>query len=309
MKHIVIFFGPTGVGKSNLAELVAKKVPAEIVNMDMGQLYAPISIGTAKPDWRSSAIQHHLFDYIKEPRNFSVVDYRNALIPIVNDIWDRNKLPFLVGGSAFYLKSLFFPPSVPFIGAGNYQVTWDDLHAVDPARASSIHKNDAYRIHRAMNIWLSTGKKPSDYTTMYDPLSTYDLLFITRERAELNMLINNRVHSMFNQGWINEVISLKGTPWEAFLREKKLIGYDDIFDYLDNNGAEHDLNSIITRIQQKTRQYAKRQCTFWRMLQKKLEIHINQAQQASSIAVINLTFIDLDLYINQLSQRLQRLLK
>ena len=107
---MLIIFGPTAVGKTDFALKVAERVPAEIVNMDVGQLYTPLSIGTAKPNWRSETVPHHLFDYVDKPRNITVVEYRKILLEVLEDIWQRGKLPIIVGGSGFYLKSIFFPP-------------------------------------------------------------------------------------------------------------------------------------------------------------------------------------------------------
>ena len=76
----------------------------------MGQLYTPLSIGTAKPNWQSESVLHHLFDVINEPLSCTVIEYRQMLIPVLNDIWSRGKLPIIVGGSGFYIQSIFYPP-------------------------------------------------------------------------------------------------------------------------------------------------------------------------------------------------------
>ena len=78
-RNMLIIYGPTGVGKSDLACAIAQKVPAEIINADMGQLYTPLSIGTAKPNWQAEPVQHHLFDVINEPRNCTVIEYRQMI--------------------------------------------------------------------------------------------------------------------------------------------------------------------------------------------------------------------------------------
>ena len=107
---ILVISGPTAVGKSNLAERLAAMFPAELIIGDMGQCYTPFTIGTAKPDWRNSPIPHHLFDILDEPRNITVVEYYHKVQQTLTDIWQRNRLPIIVGGSSFYLASLFFPP-------------------------------------------------------------------------------------------------------------------------------------------------------------------------------------------------------
>lgn len=323
LKHpfTIIIYGPTAVGKSSFAETLAEKIPSEIVNLDIGQFYTPLTIGTAKPDWRSSKIIHHLFDCIDEPMHFTVVQYRKKILMLLQDIWQRNKIPILVGGSGFYLKSLFFPPQKsPAIKKSNAYMfipdnkLWDHLHMVDSARAESIEKNDIYRVKRALDIWYTTGKKPSEFVPEYEPLSPFLLLFLTRDREELYGRINQRVIQMFDQGWVNEVEELLDTDWEPFLKNKKIIGYREIIEYLRFKKTEQDLRYTISTIQKKTRNYAKRQETFWRMLQKLLESALKKFPDKKSIIpskidVINLTFNEPQLYIKQLLKELTPLFK
>ena len=88
-KQVVILYGPTGVGKSDTALALADRLNGEIINMDMGALYAPLTIGTAKPDWRASTIPHHLFDIIETPRNVTVIEYRSLVVRTLGEIWKR----------------------------------------------------------------------------------------------------------------------------------------------------------------------------------------------------------------------------
>ena len=103
---MLIVYGPTGVGKTELSLSIAKTVPSEIINIDVGQLYTPLSIGTAKPDWRSSSIPHHLFDVVDTPKNYTVAQYRTIFYQKVHEIIARGNLPIVVGGSAFYIQPL-----------------------------------------------------------------------------------------------------------------------------------------------------------------------------------------------------------
>lgn len=280
--------------------------------MDMGQLYTPLSIGTAKPDWRHEKVPHHLFDAIDEPRNCTVIEYRERLLPILQDIWSRGKLPILVGGSGFYLKSLFFPLQMesadehPSFTQKSTEQLWHDLYAIDPHRAQKIHINDAYRIKRALTIWYATGKKPSLITADFEPpCDNFIVLFLTRDRAELYRRIDERVTVMMQQGWLDEVRSLQGTEWEDFLKVKKIIGYDELLDYLaQGEQSSEQLARTRMLIQQRTRHYAKRQNTFWHMLQKQLQAALDRSDgryQHSVIREINLTLFDVDLYLKQLS--------
>jgi len=313
-KFIIIIFGPTAVGKSSFAESIACKIPSQIINCDIGQFYTPLSIGTAKPDWKSSDIKQHLFDIIDEPKYFDVCQYRNMLFKQAEKIWQDNEIPILVGGSGFYLKSLFFPPvdqclqteeEIPKeIGDENL---WEALHKIDPKRAAEIDKNDTYRIKRALNIWEKTGKKPSEFVPTFDFPSNFLFIFLNRDRKELYERINQRVLQMIDEGLVPEVEALLGTEWESFLHKKKIIGYNAILEYLQGNQTKENLQRAIESIQQRTRNYAKRQITFWKSFEKQLKEQLKEIksedknkQVKSKIESIDLTFFDLDLYIKQL---------
>lgn len=307
---MIIIAGPTGVGKSAFAEKLATYMPAEIVNADMGQLYKPLSIGTAKPDLQHTTIPHHLFDLIDKPISYTVAEYRAMLLETLHIIWHKKKIPLIVGGSSFYLQSIFFPPLVNADvtpTAYDTQTLWQLLHSIDPERASTIHPHDTYRIKRALDIWYTTGQKPSTYKPIYQPPAPYWFFFLSRERQDLYQHINNRVQHMMQAGWLQETQALLDTAWEPFLCQKKIIGYNDIIAYLRQSPAI-SYDELLATIAQKTRNYAKRQHTFWRMLEKKLLHAIKQQHDdISKIFNLNLTLLDLDLYIKQLTGQLGQL--
>ena len=174
------------------------------------------------------------------------------------------------------------------------------MHTIDPERAAKIHPNDAYRISRALDIWSSSGVKPSAYVRRFEPLAPGHIVWVGRERTQLYQRINERVLAMIKQGWIDECKALIGTQWQEFIRRKKLIGYAELFDYLQGH---IELNEAVTSIAQKTRAYAKRQETFWRMLARTLNAESDH-KNSVSFEELNLTLSDHSLYINQLSQRL-----
>ena len=144
MKKFISIFGPTGVGKTDFVNQLTKSSSIfEVVNADMGQMYVPLSIGTAKPDLESTDVPHHLFNIIETPDYYSVQKYYEEAKKVINDIWSRDKVPIIVGGSGFYLKSLFFPIHVNKVTSNHLdiEVSWENLHKVDPLRANCIHKN------------------------------------------------------------------------------------------------------------------------------------------------------------------------
>ena len=273
---IIIITGPTGVGKTAKALALAEQYNAEIINADMGQLYKPLTIGTAKPDWRSFHITHHLFDVIDKPVNYTSIDFRNSVEKLINEIYERGKVPLIVGGSSFYINSLFFPPqgkksTSKRIYNDSTDQLWLRLKEIDPQRAKEIDCHDRYRIERALDIWFESQVLPSHYKPTFSPLTKKaSFIVLTRDKEDLYERINVRVQQMFDEGWIGEVKGLS-PEWHAFLLQKKIIGYDDIINFL--NGKIVSKDELIALIQQKTRNYAKRQLTFNRMLIKKFEEH------------------------------------
>ncbi len=287
-QFFIVLTGPTGTGKSAVGLALHHHLPIEIVNGDMGQLYTPLNIGTAKPTpLERMLIPHHLFDVLSEPINFTVAQYRMRVAEVMHEIWSRKNIPVIVGGSGFYIKSLFFPakenthdmhapvPLAPSVFAKqksiegafenkSTQELWQQLNAIDPERAAKIHPNDRYRIERALILWQTTGQLPSAHAPVYDPITKNYLLFLlTRDRGELYARIDQRVIEMM-PAWHAEVRELKNTPWEDFLCRKKIIGYCDLLK------SQNNIESVIGIIQRETRRYAKRQSTFFRSLLEQL---------------------------------------
>lgn len=308
---MLIIYGPTGVGKTDIALMIADATPSEIINMDMGQFYTPLSIGTAKPDWKNSAVPHHLFDIVDSPVNYTVNEYRTLLYKTVTDVIRRGNLPILVGGSGFYLHSLLFAPQVsvpdiditPFYAPGAN--LWQELYNIDPKRALSIDKADDYRIKRALSIWHATGNLPSSYSPVYKPETDFLLLFLERDRQELKERINARVIEMFEQGWIAETKKLEKTPWKQFLQRKNIIGYNEIFGYISSEQTKKSLSDMIDSIRAQTRQYAKRQFTFWRKLEREIKKENRYTgTNVGCLEAVNLTNVNIHLYISELLKRL-----
>jgi tRNA dimethylallyltransferase len=272
----LIIYGPTAVGKTDLAISLAQRLGGAMINADMGQAYTPLAIGTAKPVRAQLPVEHHLFDIVNEPRDMTVTEYRTRVIDLLDTLESRNVPGIITGGSGFYLSSLFFPPRggqeiEHALPEDDPSATWDDLHTIDPVRAAQIHAHDTYRIKRALAIWRRTGRQPSHLEPQYAPLpGKAALVIVTRSRQELYSRINERAALMLKNGWIEEV---KGLPeeWQTYLLKKKLLGYDDIVRFVrqaDQSAANYQW--LIDTIAQKTRQYAKRQITFGNFLARKL---------------------------------------
>lgn len=279
LDRVIIIAGPTASGKTGASLFLADHFPIEIINADVGQFYTAVGIGTAKPDWRNQPVRHTLFDIIDEPVDINVCTYRSLVLAATASIASTGKIPCLVGGSLFYLKSLFFPPQkLPPLTTEAAQQPhddtlscWEQLKAIDPVRAAQIHPNDTYRIMRALNLWRATGRKPSDCAPNFKPPFEACIIYIDRPLETLEANINERTVQMLNEGWIKETELLCGTPWESFLKNKKLIGYPEIFSWIEGGKDPKQYATLVTTIQQKTRQYALRQNLFWRTFKQQLE--------------------------------------
>lgn len=296
-KKMILISGPTGVGKSDFAEYLANNLgyPATIINGDMGQVYSPLSIGTSKPE----DIQNcYLFNVVDQPLDFGAYAFREMVIKYLNKCWSEGILPIIVGGSGFYMKSLFYPPtSLDVDAAGDSEIflsftdcSTEDLYlklkSIDPKRAENIHRNDRYRIERALFLWQKTLNKPSELKPGFEPLGSCFYYFLTRDKQVLKERIDERVGKMLESGWLNEVVSLSDS-WKKFLLKKKLIGYPEIIQYLQENSSDQD--SLIKTIGHKTAMYAKRQLTFWRSLQRQLTESDPNKQYIKDIQEFDLT--------------------
>jgi len=294
-----IIYGPTAVGKSSFAERLVTLIPCEIINGDAAQFYTPLRIGTAKPEWRSSPVPHHMFDICTEPVDYSVAAYREQVAVLVHEILTRGKMPLIVGGSGFYMSALFFPVHAPR-GAANHRVvqgTWEALQAIDPVRAAAIHPNDTYRIMRALSLYQQSQMAPSQLKPVYCPITApFALIELLRNPDELIARIEARVHEMIASGWIAEVEVLLDTPWEQFLLKKKWIGYPELIAYCRAGKPSTDLPVLIKYICRRTWHYARKQMAYARMLIKKIKAQDPQVP----IMSLDLTSQHEEVYLKQL---------
>ena len=278
--NILVICGPTASGKTALAVELALRFGGEVVSADSMQVYRRMDIGTAKPTPEETrGVPHHMIDVADPEENFSVARYVAEAVPIVDDILARGRLPIVAGGTGLYIDSLVagrqFAPFEPDSGlrrelqvrAGEegLPALYAQLQRLDPAAAQRIHPNDEKRIIRALEVCLSTGKTLTQYDAdtravpnRYTPL-TVALSF--RERPDLWERINQRVDEMMARGLEREVRELlaSGVPRECTAMQA--IGYKELAAVLSegrpvSDGAEE--------IKLRSRQYAKRQLTWFR---------------------------------------------
>jgi len=277
-KPSVIVTGPTASGKSDFAERLAQQCDGFIINADMGQCYTPLTVGTAKPDLKKVPVPCYLFDILNNPVDFSVMTYRKKVLELVAER-SESQISFIVGGSLFYLKSLFFSPQehphvqhdIPSLDLSlSTQDLWNTLNAIDPVRAQALYKEDRYRIIRALTIWKTTGVLPSSLAPVFDPPKR-PIIFVALvpDRFVLQERVIARAHAMF-EPWVTEARQLYKTTWQPFIVQKGLIGYRDLFDWFDRGAPEKDRANVIQSIITQTMQYAKRQVTFLKSFEKQL---------------------------------------
>lgn len=273
---MLFIIGPTASGKTGLSYALSKELSIETINADTGQFYRPLSIGTTKPDWENTSCLSHLFDILNEPENLSSFTFHKLVQEKIAAINARNNVPVIVGGSLFYIKSLFFPPYelkertenrkfVPIKETLSSKELWELLNQIDPIRAQKLHPHDTYRIKRALAIWYSTGKKPSELLPIFNPTFHSFIVEIVISNELLRKNIRLRTVEMIKQqGWIQEAKNVIGTKWELFIRKKGLIGYAEIFDWILRGEKKEEVGALIQEIQTNTINYAKRQKTFLR---------------------------------------------
>ncbi|HEX2978049.1 MAG TPA: tRNA (adenosine(37)-N6)-dimethylallyltransferase MiaA [Candidatus Babeliales bacterium] len=306
----IIIYGPTAVGKTDLAIELARLMNGVMINCDLGQFYEPLSIGTAKPSLDQLDIPYALFDIVSQPRPITAVEYGRLAVQALEQAGQKGQTPIIVGGSGFYCMSLLFPMNEPMHiksapTADRPPYSWKLLEQIDPARARAIHHNDEYRIKRALDIWYETGQLPSSVRPEYRPFGPYIFIMVTREREDLYARINQRTDQMLalsddkTLNWIKEVQMLS-PEWQQFVSQKKILGYDDVVRFVHNADYSAPAYKMLNEtIAQKTRNYAKRQLTFGAMMVRTL----GNLEDGPSIITINLTTTnscDAALYIKEM---------
>lgn len=272
----VFLVGPTAVGKSGIAVELALRLQGEIISADSMQIYRGMDIGTAKPSLAERrGIPHHLLDILEIDQPFDVAQFRTLAHSIIVEINARGKLPIIVGGSGLYVRSLtqgLFEGPGKDVCLRRELETLDNntlhqrLFKVDPAAASKIEANDRRRTIRALEVFLITQNPISTRQTQWKiqekilPGEIY-LIGINRLREELYQRCEMRVDSMFSQGFIEEVRQLLERGLLQSPTASKAIGYAEVIRYLK---GEFTFEQTIKLIKQRTRNFAKRQLTWFR---------------------------------------------
>ena len=268
---LIVILGPTAVGKTTLSIRLAKKFGGEIISADSRQVYKGMDIGTAKPTKKEMrGIPHHLLSVASPKRRFTVTQYRKLALKAINKIHKKNKVPFLVGGTGFYIQAVvdgIVIPEVPpdwklrkKLAKKSVKELYRLLKKLDPKRAKTIEKENPRRLIRAIEIVLKT-KKP--VPLLKKSLRPYPVLMIGIKKSpqELKKRIKKRFLTWLKRGLIMEVINLRksGLSWKRI--EDFGIHYRVIAEYLQNKIEEKEMieNSI-----KEIENYAKRQMTWFK---------------------------------------------
>ena len=280
MNKPVFLVGPTAVGKSKVASILAPKVNAEIINCDSMQVYQGMDIVTAKPSpVERRQLPHHLVDIVNISQEYDVAQYQLAAQKVITEVQKKGKTPLVVGGTGLYVISLlvglFQGPGrdqairdrlAAKIAAEGNEALHNQLRQIDPVAAEKINKNDSRRLIRALEVYQLTGKPISSWQEQWhsankDLANDLLVLGLTREREDLYARIDGRVEEMFRQGLVEEVKKLIGQGLLENKTARQALGVKEIAGYLR---GEYSLAEARQRLQRSTRQFAKRQLTWFR---------------------------------------------
>ena len=276
--RVLVICGPTASGKTSLAVECARALDTEIISADSMLVYKGLDIGTAKPSASErKGVVHHLIDVAEPTESFSVSDYERLALPVVQSLLSRGKTPVICGGTGFYINSVLYKSQFGKTGANpeirkKYETYLEEngkerLHALlkecDPESASRLHPNDTKRVIRALEIFETTGRKKSDQHDLPVPRFDFACVSVGYPREELYERINRRVDGMLNAGLAEEVRSLleRGIPLSAQCMQG--IGYKEMAEGMRQGWP---MTEIAELIKKNTRNYAKRQITFFRRM-------------------------------------------
>ena len=279
MNKLIIITGPTGVGKSALSLKLAKKLDTEIISADSMQIYKGFDIGTAKvTNEEMQAVKHYMIDIVDADKEFSVKEYQSMASDIIDKIHKKNKIPIVVGGTGLYINSLIynlnfeennsdsFIRSILYDKLDKYGIEYirSMLKYVDYDSFIKLHTNDYKRNIRALEYFFCINRKYSERKNEFRvDNKKYDwyLYVLTRDRDDLYNDINKRVDIMFENGLLNEFNNIMLSNIDPNSQSLQAIGYKELVKY--KNG-DYNLDIAKELIKQHSRNYAKRQLTWFR---------------------------------------------
>lgn len=278
-KPLIILTGPTAVGKTRASIGLAKALNGEIISADSMQVYKYMDIGSAKiRPAEMEGIRHYLIDELEPDEEFHVVRFQQMAKQAMEEIYAKNKIPIVVGGTGFYIQALLY--DIDFTDNNEESLYRRELeqlaaekgaaclHAmltdVDPKSAQIIHANNVKRVIRALEFYRQTGQPISEHNEAERAKeSPYDFCYfvLNDDREALYERIERRVDQMLTEGLLDEVQSLKEKGYTKDMVSMQGLGYKEILDYLN---GECSLEEAIYVLKRDTRHFAKRQLTWFR---------------------------------------------
>ena len=289
--RVVAIGGPTATGKTALSVALAKRFGGEIISADSMQIYQGLDVGTAKvtPE-EMQGVPHHLVGFLAPEQAFSVADFTTLAGKTITQLTAQGKLPLVVGGTGLYITSLlngigFTPEKVdPAIRqelqarlqAEGSQALYAELAAVDPGYAAKVHPNNTPRVIRALELYRATGRKMSAEREAARPAEkpyrSLCLCLTCRDRAVLYDRIERRVNLMVENGVLAEAKQVYDHR-DTYRTAAQAIGYKEFFPYFEGTGS---LDECTARLKQATRNYAKRQLTWFRRQNDAVWLYIDE---------------------------------
>ena len=278
MAKVLVVCGATASGKTSLAISCAKVFNGEIISADSLLVYQNLNIGTAKPTQEEKqGVPHYMIDVVSPKESFSVSDYEKMALPIVEKLLAEGKMPIICGGTGFYINSLLYKSQFGNVGANEeirakYEKLAEEqgkeyVHAIlrekDPESAKKLHYNDVKRVIRALEIYDVTGKAKSLQQDVLIPRFDFTAVSIDYPRDKLYARINMRVDQMFENGLVEEVKGLLNAGVTEEMQCMQGIGYKEIAEGLRIGATEAEMKELIKK---NTRNYAKRQQTFFKRM-------------------------------------------
>ncbi len=277
-KPVIVVLGPTCSGKTGFSLRLCERMGecAEVVNADSRQLYTGMDIGTAKiTEEEKGRVPHHLFSVLDPKEPVTIAWYQEHANSVIKEIHARGNVPVLVGGSMLYISSVVdglrpLPEADPELrkeleklyDEDDGWALFDELSRVDPETAKSFDKANKQYVVRAVELYRLTGFPPSTLKKTVPPDFHALMLGLEWPRDELTKRIDARTPELVNGGWIREVESLLERGYTEHDPGFKSHGYREIAQWLRSD--EQNKEQLIEVIAAKTRQYAKRQMTWWK---------------------------------------------
>lgn len=275
MEKVIVVIGPTSVGKTKMGVALAKKLNGEVISGDSMQVYRQMDIGTAKVTIEEmEGVTHHCIDILDPKDQYSVHDFQQTVRKQITEITNRGHVPIIVGGTGLYIKAALYDYTFSEMENNHDEINkkyrdytneqlYDHLKQIDEESAKILHFNNRRRVLRAIEIYEQTGQKKSEMINEQEHICLYDAYFVglTLPRELLYERINLRVDLMMKNGLQGEMESLIKQGLTRENQSMKAIGYKEWFDYFE---GKCDLNEVSENIKKHSRQYAKRQYTWFK---------------------------------------------